>query len=89
MPAFICSGVALAIWSRAEAGDRYSTMNVVISSPLSGRNCPSGPIWANEMPAAMVQLTSCGNIFVLISSSKAHQVTNAMRIPPPRSSASG
>jgi len=35
--------VALAIWSRAEAGDRYSTMNLVISSPLSGRNCPSGP----------------------------------------------
>ena len=43
MPAFICSGVALAIWSRAEAGDRYSTMNLVISSPLSGRNFPSGP----------------------------------------------
>jgi hypothetical protein len=41
------------------------------------------------MPAAMVQLTSCGHIFVLTSSSKAHQVTNAMRIPPPRSSASG
>ena len=70
MPAFICSGVALAIWSRAEAGDRYSTMNLVISSPLSGRNCPSGPIWANEMPGAMVQLTSYGNIFVLISSSR-------------------
>jgi hypothetical protein len=82
MPAFICSGVALAIWSRAEAGDRYSTMNLVISSPLSGRNCPSGPIWANEMPGAMVQLASCGNIFVLISSSEGHQVTSAMRIPP-------
>jgi hypothetical protein len=41
------------------------------------------------MPAAMVQLASCGNIFVLISSSGGHQVTNAMRIPPPRSSASG
>jgi len=37
----------------------------------------------------MVQLTSCGNIFVLISSSEGRQVTNAMRIPPPRSSASG
>src|SRR6516164_6764568 len=34
MPAFICSGVALAIWSRAEVEDRYNTMNLVISSPL-------------------------------------------------------
>jgi len=34
------------------------------------------------MPAAMVQLASCGNIFVLISSSEGRQVTNAMRIPP-------
>jgi hypothetical protein len=34
------------------------------------------------MPGAMVQLISCGNIFVLISSSEGHQVTNAMRIPP-------
>jgi len=34
------------------------------------------------MPAAMVQLASCGNIFVLISSSEGHQVTSAMRIPP-------
>jgi hypothetical protein len=34
------------------------------------------------MPRAMVQVISCGNIFVLISSSEGHQVTNAMRIPP-------
>ena len=34
------------------------------------------------MPAAMVQLASCGNIFVLISSSEGHQVTSAMQIPP-------
>jgi hypothetical protein len=34
------------------------------------------------MPAAMVQLTSCGNIFVPISSSEGRQVTSAMRIPP-------
>jgi len=34
------------------------------------------------MPAAMVQLASCGNIFVLISSSEGRQVISAMRIPP-------
>jgi hypothetical protein len=30
----------------------------------------------------MVQLTSCGNILVPISSSEGHQVTSVMRIPP-------
>jgi hypothetical protein len=30
MPAFICSGVAVAIWSRADADDRLSTLNRAI-----------------------------------------------------------
>ena len=34
MPACICSGVALAIWSRADAEDRYKTMNLAISCPF-------------------------------------------------------
>jgi hypothetical protein len=78
MPAFICSGVALAIWSRAVVEDRYNTMNLVILSPLylTG-TVSSGLTPGNEKPAGMVQLNPCGNILLLTGLPKGHYVTDA------------
>ena len=49
-PASACSWVAPAICSSADTGDRYNTMNLAMSPPSPGDDCP---IFAH--PAAFVR----------------------------------